>query len=139
MLLNKTIIVAKIHNLKHEIDKLKNMDFSMEQILEDEDIQDMADRRMQVALESCIDISTHVAAGLELPRQEYAADVFLLLGKKGVISEKLAEKFTDAVGLRNILVHEYAEIDYRLAYSDLEEKLKDLKQFAKEVLEFLEK
>lgn len=64
----------------------------------------MIDRRMQVVIESSIDIAAHSAAGLELPRQEYAAD-----------------------------------IDYKLAYSNLDEKLKDLEQFAKEILEFLEK
>lgn len=139
MLVDKTLIIKKLNYLKHEVGKLKRMDFSMDKILEDEDIQDLADRRMQLAIESCIDIATHLAAGLDLPRQEYASDIFLTLGKNGVISIKLAEKFTSVVGLRNILVHEYADINYKLAYSNLDEKLRDLEQFAKEVLEFLEK
>lgn len=139
MLLDKTIVEKKLNHLKHKINKLRNMDFTMEEILEGEDIQDMADRRMQIAIENCIDVATHLAVGMELPRQEYASDIFLLLGKNGVISNELAEKFVGAVGLRNILVHEYADIDYKLAYSNLDEKLRDLEQFAKEVLEFLEK
>src|SRR3989338_2769246 len=99
MLVDKTVVEKKLNHLKHGIEKLKAMDFTMERVLEDEDIQDMIDRRMQVAI----------------------------------------EKFIGVVGLRNILVHEYADIDYKLAYSNLDEKLNDLKQFAKEVLEFLEK
>ena len=66
-------------------------------------------------------------------------NVFIENTKNEIISKKLAEKFIGVVGLRNILVHEYADIDYKLAYSNLDEKLNDLKQFAKEVLEFLEK
>lgn len=139
MSVDKTLIEKKLHLLKHEINKIENMDFTMEQVLENEDIQDLLDRRMQTAIESCIDIATHLAAGLELPRQEYASDIFLTLGKNKVISKEVAETFTSVVGLRNILVHEYADINYKLAYSNLEEKLKDLKQFIKEILEFLEK
>lgn len=139
MLIDRKIIEKKLNNLKHEINKIENMDFTMEQILKDEDIQDILDRRMQIAIEVCIDVATHLAAGKELPRQEYASDIFLLLGKNNVISQETAKKFAGVVGLRNILVHEYADIDYMLAYSNLDEKIKDLKTFAKEVLEFLEK
>lgn len=139
MLIDKTIVEKKLDHLKHEVHKIENMDFTMEQVLEDEDIQDLIDRRMEKAIESCIDIATHLAAGLELPRQEHASDIFLLLGKNNIFSKKLAEKFTGVIGFRNILVHEYADIDYRLAYSNLDEKLKDLKEFAREVLEFLGK
>lgn len=139
MLIDKKIIDKKLNYLKHEINKIENMDFSMEQILKDEDIQDILDRRMQIAIEACIDVATHLAAGLELSRQEYASDIFLLLGKNDVISKEIAEKFASVARFRNILVHEYADIDYQLAYSNLDEKLKDLKSFAKEVLEFLEK
>ncbi len=139
MLLDKTLVEKKLNLLKHEINKIENMDITLEHILEDEDVQDMLDRRMERAIESCIDVSTHLAAGLELPRQEYAADIFLLLGKKKIISPEVAEKFTGVVGFRNILVHEYADIDYKLAYSNLADKLEDLKQFAREVLGFLER
>lgn len=139
MLIDKTLVEKKLSLLKHEINKIENMDITLKEVLEDEDIQDMIDRRMQVAIESCIDVATHLAAGMELPRQEYASDIFLLLGKNEVVPKDLAEKFVGAVGLRNILVHEYADIDYKLAYSNLDEKLQDLKQFAKEVLKFLEK
>ena len=63
----------------------------------------------------------------------------LLNLEKKIISPEVAEKFTGVVGFRNILVHEYADIDYKLAYSNLADKLEDLKQFAREVLGFLER
>jgi len=139
MAIDKNLIKAKLEELKTAIRKIENMDLTMEMILGDEDIQDLIDRRMQIAIESCIDISTHLSAGLELHRKEYASDVFLLLGENNILSNDIARKMAGAVGLRNILVHEYAEIDYKLAYSDLEAKLKDLKTFGREIIEFLEK
>jgi len=139
MVIDKTLLKNLLGNLKVTINKIERMDIALENVLEDEDIQDLLDRRMQVAVENCIDIATHLAAGLDLPRKERASDVFLLLAEKEIISAELAHKLAGAAGLRNILVHEYMEIDYRLAYSDIDEKLLDLKQFGKEVLDFLEK
>jgi len=139
MVIDKTLLKNLLDNLKVTINKIERMDIALENVLEDEDIQDLLDRRMQVAVENCIDIATHLAAGLDLPRKERASDVFLLLAEKEIISAELAQKLAGAAGLRNILVHEYMEIDYRLAYSDIDEKLLDLKQFGKEVLDFLEK
>lgn len=139
MAVNRDLIDSMIDNLKANIASIENKDVNLEQILEDEDIQAILDRRMQVAIEICIDLATHLIAGLDLPRQERSTDAFMVLGDKGIISKELAEKMAKAAGFRNILVHEYIRIDYELAYSDLDQKLQDLKNFGKEVLEFLEK
>ena len=64
--------------------------------------------------------------------------VVKLLGKEDIINIELSERMSDAFGFRNLLVHEYAEIDYKLAYSDIDSKLSDLKQFASEVIKLIE-
>lgn len=138
-MVDKTVVKSLLDNIKTNISIIANKDVTLEQILEDEDIQAIVDRRMQLAIEACIDIATHLIAGLDLPREERASDAFLVLGKKDIISKELAKKLAQATGFRNILVHEYIKIDYELAYSDLNEKLQDLKQFGKEILDFLEK
>lgn len=139
MAIDELLIDSMLNNLKSAVSRIENMDATLEDILGDEDIQDIIDRRMQIAIENCIDIATHLAAGLDLERKERAADVFLLLSKHNVIEDGIARKLAGAVGLRNILVHEYADIDYKLAYSDLKEKIRDLKSFAREVIAFVEK
>lgn len=139
MAIDELLIDSMLNNLKTSISRMENMDVTLENILDNDDIQDIVDRRMQIAIESCIDIATHLAAGLDLERKERASDVFLLLSKHKVISDETSQRLAGAVGLRNILVHEYADIDYKLAYKDLKEKLQDLKNFAKEVISFTEK
>lgn len=139
MAIDKPLVNFMLDNLKTSIVKIENMDISMEHILEDEDIQDLLNRRMQIGIENCIDIATHIAAGMDLPRKEKASDIFLLLGEFNILTKEIAQKLAGAVGLRNILVHEYTDVDYKLAYSDLNEKLNDLRTFAKEILVFMNK
>lgn len=139
MAVDKTLINTLLGDLKDTLNKIKRMDLTIDMILGDEDIQDLIDRRIQVAVEVCIDIASHIAAGMQLPRKEKAADVFLLLSENSIISSDTAKKMAGAVGLRNIIVHEYADLDYVIAYSDLNDKLEDLITFAKEISSFLDK
>jgi len=116
------------------------MDFTYEELVADEDIQDVLDRRLHLAIEICIDIASHIAAALSLPGRESASDVFEVLGKNGIIPEKLAKVFSkQIVGFRNILVHEYLDIDHTLVFKNYKKDLQDLREFAKAVVIFLEK
>lgn len=139
MAMDRKIIEKLLHNLRKNLDKLERMDFSLSELEKDEDIQDLVDRRLQIAVETCIDMAVHLASGLNLPGQDTAKDVFELLGKEKVIKEKLAKKMGRACGFRNILVHQYLDIDYQEVFRVYQKDLQDLRDFAKAVVEFLEK
>ncbi len=136
-MVNKNIIYRYLESLEHSIRKLKNMDLTMEMITGDEDIQDLVDRRMQKAIETCIDIAAHIVATEKLGPAETSSALFQLLAKQNIIPRQLAKQLGKAVGLRNILVHEYTQIDYQLAYNDLDKKLADLSLFVQHIQKYL--
>jgi uncharacterized protein YutE (UPF0331/DUF86 family) len=65
----------------------------------------------QTAIEACLDAAHHVVAdgGLGVPASN--AEAFRLLGRAGVVSAELANVMAGAAGFRNVLVHDYAEVD----------------------------
>ncbi len=136
---NKDLIYKFLHALEDSLRKIRSMDITFDMILGDEDIQDLLDRRMQKAIEASIDIAIHLASALNLPRKDKASDLFTLLAESKIIDSTLTKKLKSAVGFRNIIVHEYTDIDYTLAYSDLDSKLDDLEAYAYKVKEFLDK
>lgn len=138
-MVDREILKSLLNKLNKTLSKLERMDISLEELLKNEDIQDVVDRRLQISIEVCIDIASHLAAGLNLPGQDTAADVFELLGKEKIIDPKLAKKLASASGFRNILVHEYLEINYNIVFENYKYRLDDLRDFAKAVVEFLEK
>lgn len=138
-MVDKNITYRYLESLENSIAKMRNMNLTPEMITGNEDIQDLLDRRMQKAIEACIDIAAHIVAAEKLGRAETSASLFRLLAKHNLIPEKLAKKLEMAVGLRNIIVHEYTQIDYQLAYSNLEKKLNDLEDFAQNIKNYLEK
>lgn len=74
----------------------------------------------QTAIEACIDAAQHVVAdqGLGVPASN--ADAFRSLARAGLIDADLAAVLAGAVGLRNVLVHDYAEVDDRRVVAHLQ-------------------
>jgi uncharacterized protein YutE (UPF0331/DUF86 family) len=62
-----------------------------------------------------------------------------LLYNSGIISEKMARKLEEIVKFRNILVHEYGEIDEKKVYENLFSKTRDFEEFKKEILKWIKK
>lgn len=65
----------------------------------------------QTALEACIDAAHHLLAdqGLGVPASN--ADAFRKLAAAGLLAEELARTMAAAARFRNVLVHDYAEVD----------------------------
>ncbi|MGH3695595.1 MAG: type VII toxin-antitoxin system HepT family RNase toxin [Pseudonocardiaceae bacterium] len=63
------------------------------------------------AIEAGVDVAQHVCAsqGWGPPRDN--GDAVRLLGAHGVLSADLADRLRRAVGFRNVLVHDYIEVD----------------------------
>lgn len=95
--------------------------------------------RMQIAVEAVINLAEHIVAGLNLGKPEFAKELFPLLVKEKIINDELSEKLQKAVGLRNVLVHMYREVDLDILADSATVGLGDLRAFAKAINEFLEK
>jgi uncharacterized protein YutE (UPF0331/DUF86 family) len=88
-----------------------------------------AERALQLAVQACIDVAAHLVAELGLRTPDTYREAFLGLAHEGLVHEDLAQRLGDAAGMRNILVHEYLEIDPRQVWRALE-RLDDLRAFA---------
>lgn len=139
MPINKTIILKLLEELQGYLYDLENMNFSLAELEKNRDVQHLLNHRLHTAVEICIDIAMHIVSALELPGRDTAIDVMNLLGKKRVISRKLAESFQKAPKLRNLLIHGYARVDYRLLFRDLKQDISEIKEFAREIKSYLDK
>lgn len=93
-------------------------------------------RYLQVAIECVLDIGELIIAGEGWPRPGTNREVILLLGRKAVLARGFAERFSAAAGLRNILVHDYVEVDLGLIFRN-KDRLRDFDAFARSIARFL--
>lgn len=63
------------------------------------------------SIEGCLDAAQHICASEGLGPPSDNADAMRLLGKHGWIPTELAASMSSAVRFRNLLVHEYGQID----------------------------
>ena len=106
--------------------------------LGDLDLRLRTERALQLALQVCIDLGAHVVSerGLD-PPQDYRA-VFGRLRDAGLLDPDLAGRLGEAAGLRNLLVHGYADLDDRLVWRSLG-RLDDLRRFAAAIARLAER
>ncbi|MBI4815779.1 MAG: DUF86 domain-containing protein [Deltaproteobacteria bacterium] len=81
------------------------------------------------AIQACIDLATHVVADERLGISSNAAHAFDLLARAGRIDAPLAQRLAGASGLRNLIVHQYADLDHGPVLSMLADGLDDLEAF----------
>lgn len=138
MPMNKSLVSKKLDFLNDQLTKIENMNFDEVVFVENVDAHDLLTFRLQQAVETCIDIATHIIAQLDSPQKETAKDAFLYLGERKIINKSLAEKMGKAADFRNRVVHGYNDFDFRLLFKDYKENVKDLKNFGAEIVKYLE-
>jgi len=131
------VFVKRFAKLERTLRKLRNVAATTwEEYSNDEGLQDRAERNLQIAAQICIDIGNHIIAINGFRPPETYSDIFVVLGERGVISEDLAVTFQKIAGFRNILVHDYIEIDQKLVFDCLQH-LDDFRLFVQKVTHWL--
>lgn len=103
----------------------------------DVDKKAKAERFLQLAIEACIDIAELVIVKERLETPQTAGEAITILGKNGILELGFAEEFSKIAGFRNILIHDYVDIDYEQVADKINNRLGDFDIFAKSVAKHL--
>ena len=135
--IDTAMLDAKLAELSRRLKRIEaKRPASLKTLAADEDLRDILARNLEVAIQGCIDIALHLCAahGAVPPT---AAQAFSVLAERGMIDRALAQKLQRAVGFRNVLVHEYTEVDWKIVMQVLRTGTRDLGAFGKAVLALL--
>ncbi len=92
------------------------------------------ERIIQLLIETSSDIIFHELSAMNITPDSYR-EAFLVAGEKKIIPKELADNLAMASGMRNILVHEYETIDYRIVYHSIKTALRDFPALIKVLAE----
>ncbi|MGB9838924.1 type VII toxin-antitoxin system HepT family RNase toxin [Methanothermobacter sp.] len=95
------------------------------------------ERNLQLAIESALDIGEMVISMEDLEKPETYRDIIEILEKHGILPSDFAERFSEAAGLRNILVHMYTDVDPSIITEILNKRLHDFEFYSESILRFL--
>ncbi len=139
-MIDRDLVRRKLSRMNMYLDKLAPIAAkSFKEYLSDFYLKVSAERLIQLIVECASDINNHVVLELkQRPPEDYASS-FIKAAEVGLISRQLADLLKGSGGMRNIIVHEYMEIDDKKVYSVLARAISDFKEYIKQVDRFLDK
>ena len=105
----------------------------------DLDLQDIVALNLSRAVQISVDIGAHLIAGMNVPPPGTMGQTFDLLAQEGVLSSELANGLKKSVGFRNVAVHNYDSINWSIEHNIVKNHLGEFSEFAKAIVDWLEK
>ncbi len=138
-MINVVMVKEKAKVMQRDLTELRAFQsYSFDEVAKDYRTHKIVERIIEVVVNQAIDINQHfiVKSGLgELPFD--FKESFLLLVKLGVYPKAFGERIANSVGLRNILVHQYRELDEQIFYASIKECLTQYTKYCEYVLQYL--
>lgn len=110
-----------------------------DELISNLDKRDIVERNLHLACEVVIDIANILNSEFLLPPASDYKLTIITLGEAGILEKKFAKELSGLAPFRNVLVHDYLEVDYEIVADVLNNKLKDFQNFAKIIAGFLQK
>lgn len=96
-----------------------------------------AERLLQVAVDLAVDVNAHLSAAILGRAPATGPESFSAAAEGGILSRELADLLAPAAGLRNVLVHRYADIDLELVARAVRDVLELMPRYVDEVASYL--
>ena len=137
---DRDVLMAKLSRLQQYLNYLRELrKTNFEDFISDFKITGAVERYLQVSIECMIDIGNEIISSLQLQRPERYRDIPYILAHSGVVPKRFADKMASMIGFRNLLVHDYADINLKLVYEFLQNKLTDFDEFIRYIVKWLRK
>jgi uncharacterized protein YutE (UPF0331/DUF86 family) len=133
------ILVKKINAIRYNMSRImKYKDVSLEEFIRDEDIRDIMAHNLFMLLQHVIDIGTNIIADGNMEEPVFVSDIADILKREGVLDNRLANSLKSMIGLRNIIAHEYGDIDFGIIHRIITEHIIDVDLFLDRVIKYVQ-
>ena len=122
-------LVARVSRAVKSLKRLERLaEMPWEEYSVDEDAQALAERHLHIVLESILDLAGFIVARQGLSRGPTYRDIVEAVVDARIIPPGLSRIALSIPGMRNLLVHGYAEIRHDIVYEVLREDLDRLRE-----------
>jgi len=140
-MINKKLINRKIELIQTDLNYLSEFkQSSFDEISRDYKKQALVERFLERIINRAIDINQHLITELfekgQVSPKSYK-ETFLKLADLEIYPVEFANEISKSVGTRNVLNHEYDNVDYSKIYFSISHCLKDYHSYCDYILKFL--
>ena len=132
------LIGRKIAELERYLGQIgEYTDISVKKYEEDWKTQRIVERTLHLMIELCIDIANHIISDKNLRMPTSYADTFRVLMEERFIRRTLFNRLEKMAKFRNIIVHQYEQVEPEIVVSILKKNLKDFEEYKKAILKVI--
>jgi len=141
-MIRREFVQRKLHLIADDLERLLRFkDETLESLTSDDIKLAAVERILERIVMRAIDVNEHLISELSsgkgrTTRLTYR-DTFLTLSDLGTYDRSFAEQIARSAGLRNILVHEYNDVDRRIVHGSIESCLRDYHRYVEYVHKFI--
>ena len=129
------VVLIKIESIEKCLNrietKLRESGFDMK----DYDTQDVVVLNLQRACQQSIDLAMFLVSELALGIPKGRVEAFEKLLERGIITQETFKTMKGMVGFRNVAVHQYQQINYRIVEVVIREHLDDFRRYSRELID----
>jgi uncharacterized protein YutE (UPF0331/DUF86 family) len=135
---DQKVINNKLRDLNKYLKQLRKYEnINKEELENDLDKLWIVERGLQLSIQTILDIGTHILSEKGIVIEKYS-DVFKKLVNENILPEHFGNKIKGMACFRNVLVHEYADVETNIIIKVLNNSLDDFVKYAKYINDFLE-
>lgn len=106
---------------------------SQEEIQDDITLLGAVERYLYLVIQATIDTAEALIALRSFRKPKTYGESFEILREENIIQADLVKRLIPMVGFRNIISHDYTDIDFDIVYNVLQHKLSDIEEFLGQV------
>ena len=135
-MVDQTLILRKLAELEEYLEQIREFSsVSAEVYSGDWKTRRIVERTLQIMIELCIDIAGHIISDRRFRVPVSYADTFKSLAEGGLITPQISDVMEKMAKFRNIVVHQYENVDTEIVIMILRKHLDDFLVFRDAVLQ----
>lgn len=131
---DRDVVTAKLAELEDRLGRVRaNVRGSAAALASDRDASDLVAFNLMLAVQTCLDVASHVIADERWAPAATLAESFHRLAERGVITAETDTALGRAASFRNVVAHGYGRVVSDILFAAATDGVRDLERFAREV------
>ena len=137
-MVDKDLISIKLGELSLRLERARShCPPTVEELAGDDDALDIVAFNLMLAMQSALDLASHIIADEGWEPASNLAESFRRLGERAILSRDTVEAMARGASLRNLVAHGYSKIDVAKVHRAATEGTRELDRFAAEVAKWV--
>ncbi len=138
-MVDNAVVLRKLSELGTYYGQIKEFaDITIDNYKNDWKTQRIVERTLQIMIETCTDIASHIISDRGMRPPTTYADTFRILLENKIINPEMFATMEKMAKFRNVVVHQYEKVDAEIVIVILKRHLKDFDRFKDVILSYMQ-